>query len=196
MITKANTNEVSEQDSDKPITINDPLSKQITESEKRNIVICGIISLTVVSTLYLNVGAFFPLYVDMKFGNRINTTMVAIILCAFEVSAVLSTPIHAITISKMGRKNAMIIGLIAVILATYMLGFLAYFKKDQWLEFYLLAILARLIQGYGDSLAITTIFSVVSSAYPDNKAKYISMLEAAGGLGLMIGPPIGSIIYG
>jgi predicted MFS family arabinose efflux permease len=55
--------------------------------------------------------------------------MVSIILCAFEVSAVLSTPIHAITISKMGRKNAMLIGMVAILIATYMLGFLAYIPK-------------------------------------------------------------------
>lgn len=82
-----------------------------------------------VSTLYLNVGAFFPLYVDSNYKGYINTTMVSIILCAFEVSAVLSTPIHAITISKMGRKNAMLIGMVAILIATYMLGFLAYIPK-------------------------------------------------------------------
>ena len=107
--------------------------------------ICGILTLTVVSTLYLNVGAFFPLYVDDNYKGYINTTMVSIILCAFEVSAVLSTPVHAVTISKMGRKNAMIVGIVAVIVATYMLGFLAYIPKERWFTFYALAIIARLI---------------------------------------------------
>lgn len=144
----------------------------------------------------MNVGAFFPLYVDSNYKGYINTTMVSIILAAFEVSAVLSTPIHAITISKMGRKNAMLVGIVAILIATYMLGLLAYIPNEKWFLFYSLAIFARLIQGYGDSLAITTIFSVVSSAYPEEKTKYISMLEAASGLGLMIGPPLGSIIYG
>jgi Na+/melibiose symporter-like transporter len=141
---EAESTKVSEENS-KPATVNDPLNKQLSEKEKKNVVICGILTLTVISTLYLNVGAFFPLYVDQQFKGKINSTMVAIILCAFEVSAVLCTPIHAITISKMGRKNAMLVGMITIIISTYMLGFLAYFPKDQWLSFYLLAIVARLI---------------------------------------------------
>ena len=36
----------------------------------------------------------------------------------------------------------------------------------------------------------------MSQNYRENKAQYIAYIEAASGLGLIIGPPMGSAIYG
>lgn len=45
-------------------------------------------------------------------------------------------------------------------------------------------------------MTISTSFSLIASQYPLEKAEYIGILEAATGFGLMIGPPIGSFMYG
>jgi len=37
---------------------------------------------------------------------------------------------------------------------------------------------------------------VVNQVFSENKAQYISYLEAASGLGMIVGPPLGSLIYG
>ena len=44
-------------------------------------------------------------------------------------------------------------------------------------------------------MVLTTSFSMVASNYSDEKAKYFGLLEAAVGLGLVVGPPLGSIMY-
>ena len=37
--------------------------------------------------------------------------------------------------------------------------------------------------------------SLISSNFPDERTKYVAWLEAANGFGLIIGPPLGGLIY-
>jgi len=43
---------------------------------------------------------------------------------------------------------------------------------------------------------MATSMSLISSNFPAEKEKYISYIGASMGLGLMLGPPLGSVIYG
>lgn len=56
------------------------------------------------------------------------------------------------TISMMGRKNAVIVGFVVLIISTTGLGLLEYVPYDQWKLFYALSFVIRFAQGYGDSL--------------------------------------------
>jgi len=122
--------------------------------------------------------------------------MVSIAMSAFQFAGVLCTPIHAVTISKMGRKNAIIVGFVCMLVANTGLGMLALINYDNWRLFYFFSCLIRFIQGYGDTLATTTALSLISTNFQDEKTKYISIMEAAGGLGLMVGPPMGGFLFG
>ena len=115
-----------------------------------------------ISTLYLNVSSFFPLFVEEHYNEKITTTMVAVILSTFEATAMLSAPINARLISKMGRKNAIIVGVFLMFIGTMMLGMTAYIPYENWKVFYVSSILARALQGYGDSLVFPAIFSMVT----------------------------------
>jgi MFS family permease len=152
-------------------------------------IICG--------TLYLNISSFYPLYVERTFGlDTINSTMIAVAIAMFEFGGFVSNPIHAHTISKVGRKNSILIGLTILVLANTALGMLSYIPADNWVLFYVLSIVVRLVQGYGDSLVVTTQFSVIISVFSDEKLKYIGYSESAIGIGLMLGPGLGSFVFG
>jgi len=96
----------------------------------------------------------------------------------------------------MGRKNAIIVGFICMLIANQGLGMLALIDYDNWFLFYSCSLIIRFLQGYGDTLATTTAFSLISTNFNEEKTKYISIMEAAGGLGLMIGPPMGGLLFG
>ena len=96
----------------------------------------------------------------------------------------------------MGRKNAMLVGIFCMLVSNTGLGMLALIPYDNWKLFFGLSILIRFLQGYGDTLATTTALSLITSNYSSEKTKFIGYMEAAGGLGLMVGPPIGSFLYG
>ena len=113
-------------------------------------------------TQYYNIIAFLPLFVSKHYGDTINASMVSCALCAFQVAAVIFPKVHAVTIHRMGRKNAIILGFAVMSIATFALGALALIPYDNWKLFLVSAMLTRFIQGYGDSLAQTTMFSMIT----------------------------------
>lgn len=101
-------------------------------------------AMVVCGTLYLSITAFFPLYVKQNF-SEIDTTMIAICMSAFEAAGVLSGPIHAVTLSKIGRKNSIIIGHILILLTTMGLGLLSLIEATEWKTFYAVACTIRFV---------------------------------------------------
>jgi len=90
----------------------------------------------------------------------------------------------------------MMIGFGAILISNTVLGMLSMLNVAYWRTFLIVSCVTRFIQGYGDSLAMATAMSIISSNFPDEKVKYISYIGASTGFGLMIGPPLGSFIYG
>ena len=109
-----------------------------------------------------------PLYVQYNYGQNITPTMVSIILSSFEFSCIVFSKLHQVTIYKMGRKRAILFAYLVLSISTAGLGMLDYLdNRTRWKEFYALALATRLLQGYADSLAITTQYSVIGFVYTD-----------------------------
>lgn len=62
--------------------------------------------------------------------------------------------------------------------------------------FVILTILVRLLQGYGDSLTVCSCLSVVGLTFTEDRAAKLAIMEAAFAGGWMLGPSLGSLIYG
>ena len=150
----------------------------------------------VAGTQYLNVMSFFPLFVEQHYDLYISTSMVSICMSCFEIGGIISSPIIGSTIQKIGRKNALIIGFIIMSLSNFGLGALKYIEFTEWKTFYGMSCVTRFVQGIGDAIVITTTFSMVGSNFTDEKEKYFGYLEASVGFGLVVGPPLGSAMYG
>ena len=121
---------------------------------------------------------------------------VSLCIVSFDMACLLSTVIHSKTISWMGRKNALLIGFGVQITTIIGCALLAYIPPDQPKTFVWANIVIRFFQGYGDSLTWITAFTIISMTFQEDKAKRIGQAEAAQGLGEIIGPVIGSLIYG
>jgi MFS family permease len=61
--------------------------------------------------------------------------------------------------------------------------------------FFMLASILRFLQGTGDVLLQITCYSVITSMFKDDISKYIVYIEIAAGIGLGLGPSIGSLVY-
>ena len=120
-------------------------SKTVNEFEKKRMVYSIFGSMLVCGTLYLNIASFFPLFVAEFYAENINQSMVACALCCFQFAGVICTPIHAITISKMGRKNAMMIGFGAILISNTVLGMLSKVNPKHWKAFLFMSCLTRFI---------------------------------------------------
>ena len=104
----------------------------LDKSQKNKLLTCIMTSQVVCGTLYLSISSFFPLFVEAHYP-MINSSMVSICMSSFEVAGVLFTPVHAITISKMGRKNSIVFGFSILIFTTTSLGLLSYIPYDHWI---------------------------------------------------------------
>ena len=169
----------------------------LTEQEKKTLINTLLFSMLCCGTVYLNVMSFFPLYVKDNFGeDKISSTMVSVAMSSFEFAGIITAPINASLISKIGRKTSIVIGFVIISFATFSLGALSWIETTEWRTFFYAAMATRFIQGYGDGLVVTTVFSLIGANFAEEKAKYYGLVEASIGFGLIIGPPMGSLLYG
>ena len=117
--------------------------EDLTVSQRKKIVYTSMAMLCCISTLYLNVASFFPLFVEKHYKEHISSTMVAVIMSTCEFMAMIFAPINAPFISKIGRKNAILIGLLIQTVGTIMIGLTSIIPYEKWRVFFGASILAR-----------------------------------------------------
>ena len=61
--------------------------------------------------------------------------------------------------------------------------------------FITLALLNRFLQGFSSSLIQTTMYSICTNFFPDDKDAMVGYIEAVTGVGLILGPLLGSGLY-
>ncbi len=56
-------------------------------------------------------------------------------------------------------------------------------------------IVSRFFEGIGDSWVQCACYSLIALKFPENREKFIGIVEAASGIGLMAGPGIAGLLY-
>lgn len=120
-------------------------STELNIVDKKMILASIIQSNIIDATLYLNIVSFFPLYANFKFGDKISTGEIAVAVTAFEFAGILLTPIIIKIISKIGRKNCILISHMIMIISNTGLGLLSLIGKDKPKIFLLLSFILRFI---------------------------------------------------
>jgi len=77
--------------------------------------------------------------------------------------------------------------------STFCICFSALIENDELFYYYLL--LMRVFQGIGGISVLTASYSLISIEFSDGKEKFFGYAEACIGIGLMMGPVLGSAIY-
>lgn len=97
---------------------------------------------TISWTLYGNIATFYPPYKE-KFHKTISDTMVGTVLSMFELGVLLCSPLVSMSLSKVGKKNFILIGALSTITASIGFGLLVYIQNDKL--FFALSICMRFI---------------------------------------------------
>lgn len=108
----------------------------------------------------------------------------------FDVSQILVAPFCSTIKNKIGAKNTILFGFFLhglSIIGFALMGYLQdpFVYKNAGLSM-------RFMQGIGDILFQVTAYGVICSNFSDNLEKYIRYIEISAGLGLSIGPFVGS----
>ena len=107
----------------------------------------------IVGIQMLSIAAFFPTYSKTNYGDNMDSTKSSIVMATFDlVGAISNATWHPYTMSKLGKKASIIIGLIVSCIGIVGNGAIAYISNDNWQLFFGLACLSRAVSGWGDSL--------------------------------------------
>jgi MFS family permease len=121
-------------------------------------------------------------------------------------------------LQRIGRKNMILMGYTLCIIATVCFGLCSHLPKNcnpspdvpptpgincptdnpslsNSKTFFALSLIVRFIQGVGDSMVATSAYSIVSIEFPHQREVYIGYCQTAVGLGLLLGPVIGTTIF-
>ena len=66
---------------------------------------------------------------------------------------------------------------------------------DDKLLFILFSFIWKFLCGIGAGINSTSSFAIISTHYKQEREKYIGYMENAAGLGLLLGPTAGSVLY-
>ena len=102
-------------------------------------------------------------------------------------------PFNAWIKNKLGAKNTILVGFVMITFTTFGLGLIHYIEDAD--TFLYTALTLRFLQGFGDVLLQFTGYVVICNVFSDNVMKYITYIEIVVGLGLGLGPLIGSAVY-
>jgi MFS family permease len=73
------------------------------------------------------------------------------------------------------------------------LGLLDFVDSKLW--FVLLSFVWKFLCGVGAGINSTSSFAIISTHFKAERERYIGYMENASGLGLLLGPTVGSVLY-
>ncbi|XP_040206383.1 MFS-type transporter SLC18B1 isoform X2 [Rana temporaria] len=155
--------------------------------------------LTLLSTASLNfssmicysiLGPFFPQEAVKK---GLSNTVIGLIFGCFALFNFLSSLIFGRYLVQIGAKFMFVSGLVASGVATVLFGLLD--RIYDGTIFAAMCFLVRAVDAVGFGASITASFSILAKAFPNNIATAMGFLEIFTGLGLILGPPIGGLLY-
>lgn len=92
-----------------------------------------------------------------------------------------------------GRRNLITFGMFLMGSSFISFGLISNLEHKEM--FITLSLITRFFQGFSSSLIQTTMYSISTNFFPDNKDAMIGYIEAVTGIGLIMGPIIGSTLY-
>lgn len=68
-------------------------------------------------------------------------------------------------------------------------------KVNGHYPFIILSFVIRIVEAMGNAAFLTASFAIIAKEFPDNVATTFASLETFFGLGLIVGPTVGGILY-
>jgi MFS family permease len=103
------------------------------------------------------------------------------------------SPMVGKMIAILGRRNLIVFGMLLMGTSFIVFGVITDLENKN--AFITLALLNRFLQGFASSLIQTTMYSISTNFFPLHKDAMVGYIEAVTGVGLIMGPLIGSALY-
>uniref|UniRef100_T1ITN7 Major facilitator superfamily (MFS) profile domain-containing protein n=1 Tax=Strigamia maritima TaxID=126957 RepID=T1ITN7_STRMM len=133
---------------------------------------------------------FFPAEAEKK---GVTPTVYGFVFSAFSLTVFLLAPFLGKYIGKIGPRFMMNTGIFVTSTCCILFGWLD--KIQSRTSFTTFAFLVRIVEATGDAAYHTANFSTMAATFPTDIGKTFAFLRAAFGLGLIVGPTIGGVLY-
>jgi len=150
------------------------------------ILICTLIS----NSAYALIAPFLPLEFKAK---GISGEMIGLLFAIYSVAVIVCSPFVGKAVDCVGATNMISSGIAVMGLSFVLFGFVDDFTEQN--HILLLGFTLRFLQGAASAFVQTTCYSIATNDFPDKKEKIVGWVEALTGLGLIVGPIIGSSLY-
>lgn len=91
-----------------------------------------------------------------------------------------------------GRTSVLIAGTLLIAFSNILISFLESFTPTFAILF---SFLSRMLSGFGSACCTISSTAILSSDYPDQVSALIAMVSICSGIGVTLGPVIGSLLY-
>ena len=133
---------------------------------------------------------YMPLELKRK---NVNDIWIGLIFTAYPIAIVFFSPFVPGIIAKHGRKLPITLGLF--MMGTAFIG-LSLLESITSTGIYIyMHISLRILQGISSNLVQTTMYSISAYFYKEHQEAFLGYLQVMTGLGIALGPPVGSLFY-
>ncbi|XP_071484799.1 MFS-type transporter SLC18B1-like [Diadema antillarum] len=140
--------------------------------------------------LYSVLAPFFPIEAAKK---GVSTTVSGLVFGVYALVGFVSSPIIGKYVGVFGPKFLFFSGTFVCAGCNILFGVLD--EIDDKTTFITFCFVLRSIEAIGSSAALTACLTIVATMFPDRVTQMTGTMEMFNGLGLMIGPALGSLFY-
>ncbi|CAI2367189.1 unnamed protein product [Moneuplotes crassus] len=165
----------------------------LKSSEEETSIILMIYICTTNMLLNCSYGICAPLLPIDAEKHNIDQIYLGFMFCVYSVSMAIFCPIVGKYLYTLGRRNMCKWGMIVVAVP-----FLGFFMNNYTISstiYIYLFIVMRIIQGVGTSMVQTSSYSILTLIYPSKINFVVACIETSAGLGLSLGPVLGTVLY-
>ena len=150
----------------------------------------GLLFSFLISVLpYTMIATFFP---GIAVSKGIPLWLIGLIYSTEPIFGLIASALMGKYLISIGRKTTILIGLVSVAASSFLLAPIEYFDADIIL---ILSFSSRVFAGWSIGTVLTTGVTIMVSDYPEAIQKMIGRMESAVGIGIIIGPLFGMLLY-
>ena len=159
-------------------------------NKKLLVLVCSNIANLCCHAVYSVLASFFP---EQAAAKGMSDDMVGVVFSIFAGVMFVVSPVAGILMQQRGKVWVYLCGLGIVSISTILFA-AATFVPEGW-PFAVWCLSIRIAQGVGAALEETAMYAIIAELDADNLTFYLGICEISTGLGYMIGPPLGGILF-
>ena len=159
--------------------------------KKQNIVVSILCVVNLfANSAYSSIAPFYPIEAVRK---GVPSSTLGLIFAGYSLSMCIFSPLFGHMLTKMGRKNVLMLGCLCESLSMFCMGLFDLFENP--VAYAVLSFLCRVIEGFGNGCLNSSSSSIICFNYADNMSNLIGLTQTFTGLGMLAGPIFGSFLY-